>query len=111
MGDSAVTDRRRGPRTTLGLPATLQRLGARTATGMAMTCDLSEGGARLVGPDTFDVGDVVIVTISSGELTIENQGLIVGHQQGSDSTAMLNVAFKTVGDRDLAVLRQIIDPS
>lgn len=76
-------------------------------TGMAMTCDLSEGGVRLVGPDGFNVGDVVLVTITSGDLTIEQQGLIVGRHDDSDDTAMFNVAFKTLSEHDISVVRRM----
>lgn len=106
-GDVKAMDRRQTSRTALGLPASLERLGVTATRGMAMTCDLSEGGVRLVGPDHFNVGDVVLVTITSGDLTIEQQGLIVGRSDDSDDTAMFNVAFKTLSEHDVALVRRM----
>lgn len=60
-----------------------------------MTCDLSEGGVRLVAPDSFNVGDEVFVTITGDDVTIEYEGVIVDSHDASDQTAMFNIAFKT----------------
>lgn len=103
-----VTDRRQSPRTPVGLPAAITRLGLTKGTGIATTRDLSEGGACLVGPDTFRVGDVVRVTVTCGDLRIEQQGLVVGRNNERDGGATFNVAFKTPTDDELDALRQII---
>src|SRR5688500_9564234 len=88
------SERRQYERVNVALPATLERLGNRIAATPASTVDLSIGGACLVAPDRFGVGDVVHVLLGSGDLAVEHQGLIVGHQQTGES-AILNIAFKT----------------
>ena len=77
--------------------------------GSASTVDLSEGGARLVGPAGFAVGDVVVVTITSDDISIEHQALVVGRQANDADTATLNLAFKTVGERGTAEIRRLIE--
>ena len=109
MADRAVGERRSTPRAPAHLTVQLERLGAGGHTGTAHTRDLSERGARLVGPDAFGVGDVVLVTINSGEVPLAVQGLVVGSKPHLGRDAMLNVAFKTLSDEDRAKLRKLVD--
>jgi hypothetical protein len=106
---TADTERRQHSRADIELPAQLVRVGGRALAGSASTVDLSEGGARLVGPATFAVGDVVVVTIASGDLSIEHQGLIVGRQPLAAAAATLHVAFKTVEEEARRNIRRLID--
>jgi hypothetical protein len=103
------TDRRQHSRTEIELPATLTRVGGRPLTGPASTVDLSAGGSQLVGPAGFAVADVIQVTISSGDLSVENQGLVVARRPLDDGRAALHVAFKTLDDRSAVDLRRMID--
>ena len=102
-------ERRQYERVDVALPATVERLGNRPVAISASTVDLSKGGACLVAPDRFAVGDVLRMSIGSGELAVEHQGLVVGHQPRGGDTAILNVAFKTPNEQDLAKLQQLID--
>ena len=110
MADT-TTDRRQHDRTEVALDATVERVAGRPLAGPASTIDVSEGGARLLGPVALTVGDVVRVSIRRGDLTVERQALIVGRQSapGSPDQAMLNVAFKTPGYTDTGDLRRIIE--
>lgn len=77
----------------------------------ASTIDLSEGGARLVGPASLAVGDVVRVTITGGDVRVEQQGLVVGHEPAANDEATLNIAFKSLDEREVVDLRRLIDPA
>ena len=102
-------ERRQYERVNVTLPATVQRLGNRPVATSASTVDLSEGGACLATPDQFVVGDVVLLSIGPGELAVQHQGLIVGHKSRAGDTAILNIAFKTPSEQELARLQQLID--
>jgi len=102
------TERRQHDRRTVTLVASLERLGLRPEFGEASTVDLSEGGARLVGPGTFAVGDVVRVIISSGGVAVENQALVVARQPGPDDLATINVAFRQPAEHQVPDLRRLM---
>ena len=91
------------------LSARVERVGSRASmSGPATTVDLSEGGVRLKAPAAFAVGDVVRVTITSGDLSVEHQGLVVGRQTDSTKRATLNVAFRTPDERTSVDLRRLM---
>lgn len=106
---STRTERRQHDRTTVALQATIERVGGRPLTGAATTTDLSEGGACVVAPAGFLVGDVVRLALRSDDISVEHQGLVVGRQDDSSKTARLNIAFKSLDDRTAAGLRRLID--
>ncbi|HVM10480.1 MAG TPA: PilZ domain-containing protein [Acidimicrobiales bacterium] len=106
---STRTERRQHDRTAVELAATIERISGRPLTGSATTVDLSLGGARLVAPAGFGVGDVVKVALASGDVSIEHQALVVGRQEATRSTATLNLAFKSLDDRSAEVLRRVLD--
>lgn len=106
---STHTERRAHTRADVALPATVERVGGRRVTGPATTIDLSEGGVRLRGPASFATGDVVRVTITSGDLSVANQGLVVGQVPESDDVATFNVAFRTLDERSTIDLRRLLD--
>lgn len=103
------TERRRHPRTEVELAATIERVGGRPLTGAGSTLDISEGGARLRGPASFAVGDVVRVTLTGDDVAIEQQGLIVGRKGAKSGQATLNIAFKTLDERRTIDLRRLIE--
>lgn len=103
------TERRQHPRTEVELAATIERMGGRPLSGTGSTVDISEGGARLRGPGTFAVGDVVKVTLMGDDVAIEQQGLVVGRQDASGAEAILNVAFKTLDERRTIDLRRLLE--
>ena len=106
---NAHAERRTHARSELALAASIERVGARaTVSGSATTVDLSEGGVRLKGPAAFAVGDVVRITITSGDLSVEHQGLVVGRQAASTKLATLHVAFRTPDERTSTDLRRLI---
>lgn len=105
---NTTTDRRQHDRTEVSLSATVERVGGRPLADTASTVDLSEGGARLLGPAAFAVGDVVRVTITSGDLAIERQALIVGRTASTGKKATLNVAFKSPESSDIDELRRLL---
>lgn len=107
MTDTA--ERRQHHRKDVELDATIERISGRSFAAPAATIDLSEGGARLTGPAAFGVGDVVRVTITTEDISVENQGLIVGRQPGSGGQATLNVAFRTPDEEQAAKLRRVIN--
>ena len=103
------TERRQHTRTEIALPATIERVTGRPLAGEGSTVDLSIGGARLVGPSGFAVGDVVRIAISGDGVTIEHQGLVVGRQEGkTKSKATLHVAFKSLDEQTTIDLRRLI---
>ena len=103
------TERRRHPRTEVELSVTVEKIGGRSVSGAGSTIDLSEGGARLLGPAALAVGDVVLVTLTGADLSVEQQGLVVGRTGGTRGQATLNVAFKTLDDERTIDLRRLID--
>jgi hypothetical protein len=103
------TERRRHPRTEIELAATIERVGGRALSGAGTTVDISEGGARLKGPNGFGVGDVVRVTLTGDDVAIVQQGLVVGRQDTTDGEAILNVAFKTLDEDRTVDLRRLIE--
>jgi hypothetical protein len=104
-----TTERRRHGRIEIELPATLARVGGRPLTGPASTVDVSAGGTQLVGPAGFAVADVIRVTITSGDLSVEHQGLIVARRPLDAGRATLHVAFKSLDDRSADDLERMID--
>ena len=106
---STTTERRQHPRTAIELDASLERIGGRPLSGSASTIDLSEGGACFVGPAGFAVGDVVMVRIARGDVSIERQALVVGRQPRSSKQAVFNLAFKILDGHDPADVRRILD--
>lgn len=105
---NTTTERRQHTRTSIELDARLERLGGRPLSASAKSTDLSDGGACVVAPAGFSVGDVVRVTISRGEVAIERQALVVGRQEVSSKTAALNLAFKVLDGHDPAEVRRIL---
>lgn len=106
---NAHAERRTHARSDVALSASVKRVGGRADVfGPATTLDLSEGGVRLKGPAAFAVGDVVRVTITNGDLSVEHQGLVVGRQADSTKRATLNVAFKTPDERACIDLRRLM---
>jgi len=103
------TERRQHPRTEVALAASIERIGGRALSGASSTLDISEGGARLRGPAGFAVGDVVKVTLRSHDVSIEQQGLVVGRQDATGGEAILNVAFKTLDERRTVDLRRLLE--
>lgn len=102
-------ERRQHTRTEIAVPATLERVTGRPLAGNGSTIDLSIGGARLVGPSAFAVGDVVRLALAGDGVTIEHQGLVVGKQDGpSKSMATLHVAFKSLDEQKTIDLRRLI---
>ena len=104
------TERRQHERAEIQLPATIERVVGRALAGPATTVDLSEGGARLVGPGGFAVGDVVRVSITGDDVGIEHQGLVVGRttEKATSKTATLHVAFKSLDEPTTIDLRRLI---
>ena len=102
------TERRQHQRVEITLPVTVERLGTRAVSASGSTIDLGEGGACLVAPARFAVGDVVRVSVGSGELAVQHQGLIVGEQKHAGS-ATLNIAFRTPDELSRARLRELLD--
>ena len=88
---------------------TIERVGGRPCSGSGSTVDLSEGGARLLGPAAFVVGDVVRVTLTGDDVAVEQQGLVVGRQETDGGQVKLNIAFKTLDERGTIDLRRLID--
>lgn len=103
------TERRRHPRTEVELSVTVEKIGGRAISGAGSTIDISEGGARLVGPAALVVGDVVRVTLTGSDVSVEQQGLVVGRQEAARGQATLNIAFKTLDDQRTIDLRRLID--
>lgn len=99
------TERRAHLRREVALPVAVGRVGGRPLLGRGTTVDVSEGGARLAGPSGFSVGDVVVVTIDapSGDLSVSNQGLVVGVSPD------LHVAFRSMEDDAAVDLRRVLD--
>jgi hypothetical protein len=106
---STRTERRQHDRSAVELAATIERISGRPLSGPATTVDLSLGGARVVAPGGFGVGDVVRLALTSGDLSIEHQALVVGRQDESRSSVTLNLAFKSLDDRSAEVLRRVLD--
>lgn len=107
---NAHAERRIYARSEVELSASVERVGGRAGlTGPATTLDLSEGGVRLKGPLAFAVGDVVRVTITSGDLSVAHQGLVVGRQAGASKQATINVAFRTPDERTSIDLRRLME--
>ena len=103
------SERRNHVRSDVELSGSIERVGGRaTVSGPATTVDLSEGGVRLKGPAAFAVGDVVRVTINSGDLSVEHQGLVVGREAVSTKLATLRIAFKTPDERTSIDLRRLM---
>jgi hypothetical protein len=109
MSDTA-TERRNHRRRAIELQGTIARVAGPPLSGAGVTVDLSDGGARLVGPAAFVVGDVVRISIAEGETMIEHQGLVVGRQSTSTGLATLNVAFRTTPSNDTIDLRGLVSP-
>lgn len=107
--ESASTDRRHHDRRAVRIDATLTRIGGRSLVDHVRTFDLSEGGAGIVASKPFNVGDVVVLGIVAGSLSIDYQGLVVGRRAGDAGTQVLNVAFKTVDPQSVVDLRRIIE--
>ena len=103
------SERRQHDRTQVDLPVTLERVGGRPLTGEASTVDLSAGGARLVGPAAFAVGDVVHLTITGKDMSLEHQGLIVERRPTTGKRATLHVAFRTLGESETLDLRRLLE--
>lgn len=103
------TERRQHPRTEVRLAATVERIGGRALSGAGTTLDISEGGARLVGPAAFAVGDVVKVMLTGDDVAIEQQGLVVGRTDGTGGQATLHVAFKSLDEDRSIDLRRLIE--
>lgn len=102
------TERRQHPRTEIALPVRIQRVTGRTLAGEGSTIDLSIGGARIVGPADFAVGDVVRIAVTAA-LDGEHQALVVARTAGpSKTTATLHVAFKSLDERTTIDLRRLI---
>lgn len=112
MGSTSTTttDRRRHERTEIALEGTITRVAGRPLTGPSATIDLSEGGARLLGPTGFTVGDVVKVSITRGDTNVERQGLVVRCEPTTAERATLHVAFRTTAGSDTVDLRELISP-
>ena len=92
------------------LAASIERVGGRASvSGAASTVDLSEGGVQLKASAAFAVGDVVRVTITSGEVSVEHQGLVVGREAASSKQlATLRIAFRTPDERTSIDLRRLM---
>ena len=107
---TTTTERRQHQRTEIELEGTITRAAGRALTGPSATIDLSEGGARLLGPSGFVVGDVVRVAITRGDTAVERQGLVVRCEPASRGRSTLHVAFRTTEHRDTVDLRALISP-
>jgi hypothetical protein len=107
MSEAAV-ERRQHPRAQVSLDATVTRLGNRALLKPVSVVDLSLGGALVQGTERLSIGDVIVLTIQSAEVTVEHQGLVVG-QRHSGAHTLINVAFKTPDERAAAELRRLID--
>jgi hypothetical protein len=108
VADTQV-ERRIHARSDVALSGRIERVGGRSSvSGPATTVDLSEGGVRLRGPAGFAVGDVVRVTVSSGDLSVEHQGLVVGREAASSKRATLRIAFRTPDERTTIDLRRLM---
>jgi hypothetical protein len=107
---STTPERRTQRRTSVELEGTITRLAGRPLEGSGVTVDLSDGGARLVGPAAFAVGDVVRVSIPRGDTTLEHRGLVVGRQPKSSGLATLNVAFRTTPRGETTDLHDLTSP-
>jgi hypothetical protein len=103
-----VRERRQHQRVEITLPVTVERLGSRSVAASGSTIDLGEGGACLVAPARFAVGDVVELSLGSGELSVRHRGLVVGQQEHA-GTATLNIAFRTPDDDVRTRLRGLIE--
>lgn len=90
------------------LAATLTRVGGRAQVETVDTVDISEGGAGVVAPNRFNVGDVVVLSVESGGVSVEHQGLVVGSRPAGRSRRTVNIAFKTMSDQTLRALRQLV---
>jgi hypothetical protein len=103
-------ERRVHARSDVKLSASVERVGGRSSvSGPATTVDLSEGGVRLKGPAALAVGDVVRVTITTADLSVERQGLVVGRQAGASKQATLHVAFKTPDARTSIEMGRLLE--
>ena len=103
-------ERRQHERVPVELQATLTRVGGRGYSQDVRTVDLSEGGAGIVAPDGFNVGDVVILTVGSVDVEIGYQGLVVGRREDAptEDGQVLNIAFKTMRDEMLRSLQALL---
>lgn len=104
------SERRRHGRTPVVLPAVVTRIGKRPCEARATTVDLSIGGAALLTTSDFAVGDVVVVSVLGPDVSVEQQGLIVGCSADPAGGAALNIAFKTVDDATAADLERLLPP-
>ena len=104
----ADVERRQHQRFQVSLEGTVARLGNRSLLKPVSVIDLSLGGALIQGTEKLSIGDVIVLTIHADDVTIENQGLVVG-QRHSGAHTHINIAFKTPTDAAIVDLRRVID--
>jgi hypothetical protein len=105
--EGTQVDRRRHERVPVALDATLTRVGGRGYVEPVQTVDLSEGGAGILATETFNVGDVVVLSVGSQGMSVDYQGLVVG-RRGQDDGQLLNLAFKTLPAEAVKALERLL---
>lgn len=105
----AGADRRRHRRHPIALTLECRRAGGRSHDEQVRTVDLSEGGAGIIASDRFGVGDVIDLRLGAGGSVTDYRGLIVGsHPADVPGKVVHNVAFKTLDDERVRLLRQLV---